>query len=75
MDLGANLFRACLKHYKGKVPIRKRIRVQWKRHPSNDSYLEDVFNVFAISLLARAVSQMTSGAGKKEHRTLRHQAV
>lgn len=55
MHFGANLFCDCLLEYgKGKVPVL-RLRVQWKRYLSNDSYLEDAFDVPVPSLLNRAV--------------------
>lgn len=56
MHFGANLFCDCLLAYgKGKVPVL-RLRVQWNRYLSNDSYLEDAFDVPVLSLLNRAVS-------------------
>ena len=56
MHFGANLFCDCLLEYdKGKVPVLRLI-VQWKRYLSNDSYLEDAFDVPVLSLLNRAVS-------------------
>lgn len=56
MHFGANLFCDCLLEYsKGKVPVL-RLRVQWKRSPSNDSYLDDACDDPVLSLLNRAVS-------------------
>lgn len=56
MHFGANLFCDCLLEYgKGKVPVL-RFRVQWKRYPSNDSYVDDACDDPVLSLLNRAVS-------------------